>query len=649
MKNRVKLTGLFAAMVMAALAYGAEEAKPAQIEDNPRAEEELIGILQSDADWVAKQEACRELRHIGTQQSVPALAGLLDDEHLSDYARYALMPIPSPEAGAALRDALNTTSGGQKAGIVITLGERADEAAVPQLVELLNDGDTQIAAASAGALGNIATTKAVSALLEASDGASGAMQRAIIDGLLEAGRIQVANGDKPGARKIYAALQGEEWPMHARLGAFYGLAYADPKKASKLILGALGGDDPMFRGLAAKIVGETSGKRDTLKYSAALAGLPDEGKIALLRGLGTRGDKTAHEAVLLAMDSGSEAVQVAAIDALGSVGSKADVVALAPLLVSGSEDVVSATRLALRNLPGDEVDAAIAAAVPQVDPAVRAALLGMLTDRTATQAVPLAVEHLSDENASVRLAALSSLVTLGTPAEASAIIGVINATTDADERAAAAEALNAVAGAYGDEVLPTVLGAIDGAGPEAQPILVRTLGQVGSAQALEAVVAAIGNADPTVSDEAVRVLAAWRDTGAAPHLLALTKSDNAARADQAFRGYVRLAREEGDAAKKAEMLKTAMDMASTQEAKWQVLAAWGTLHTPAALEALKPHLNDPSVQNEAASAIITVATALGKQENGRAAAKDALNAVMSQIKDEAILDRAKRALEGIPA
>jgi HEAT repeat protein len=647
MKGRLKFMGLVAAMLVAAAAF-ADEAS-AQNEDSPRPEEELITILQGDGDWMAKQQACRELRHIGTQQCIPALTPLLTDEHLSHMARYAMEDMPFPEVDAALREALNATSGMQKMGVIISLGARGDEEAVAQLSALLADSDENIAVASAGALGRIASKDAVDALLAASGDASGAKQRAVIEGLLAAGRILVSEKDGKQAVRIYEALQGEELPMHARMGAFYGLSYAEPGKAPKRIITALEGDDPMFRGLAAQLVAETSGKSDTMKYAAAVNELPEEGKVALLRGLGTRGDSAAHAAVVASIASDSTNVKLTAIKALGQVGSDADVGMLAPLLISDNADVSAAARLAMRAIPGDEVDAAIAAAVPEAAPDVRAALLGMLTERTAEQAIPLAIQNLNDGDAEVRLAAMRTLVTLGTPAEAPAVITMLTSTTDADERSTAAEALNAIAGIYGDELLPIVLGAVDGANPEARTVLVRNLGQIGSTSALEAVVAAVDNVDTTVSDEAVRVLAGWRSTEAAPHLLTLAQGENASRADQAFRGYVRLAREEGDAAKKAEMLTTAMGMASTQETKWQVLAAWGTLHTPAAIEALKPHLDNPEVQNEAASAIITVATEMGKEEGGRAAARDALNVVISKIKDEAVLDRAQRALEGIPA
>ncbi|HQE77024.1 MAG TPA: hypothetical protein PLK00_11395, partial [Candidatus Hydrogenedentes bacterium] len=49
----------------------AGEAAEAAAPPAPLTEPELIAVLESDADWAQKQEACRRLRHVGTQASIP--------------------------------------------------------------------------------------------------------------------------------------------------------------------------------------------------------------------------------------------------------------------------------------------------------------------------------------------------------------------------------------------------------------------------------------------------------------------------------------------------------------------------------------------------------------------------------------------------
>ena len=54
---------------------------------------------------------------VATAKAVPTLTTLLGDERISQAARHALEAIPGPEASAALRSVLATTSGLLKAGV----------------------------------------------------------------------------------------------------------------------------------------------------------------------------------------------------------------------------------------------------------------------------------------------------------------------------------------------------------------------------------------------------------------------------------------------------------------------------------------------------------------------------------------------------
>ncbi|MCL4692434.1 MAG: HEAT repeat domain-containing protein [Candidatus Hydrogenedentes bacterium] len=123
-----------------------------------------ITVLQSDAPLVEKMDACRALSRQGTEEAIPVLAGLLLDEQLAHMARYALEPMPYPEAGAALRDALGKTTGLLKVGVISSLATRNDAEAVPALVTLVPDSDEQVAQAAAKALGDIGTPEAATGL-----------------------------------------------------------------------------------------------------------------------------------------------------------------------------------------------------------------------------------------------------------------------------------------------------------------------------------------------------------------------------------------------------------------------------------------------------------------------------------------------------
>lgn len=101
------------------------DADPSQY---PALEKKLLGLLAgTDA---ARDFACRMLALIGSAQSVPALARLLEDPKTSDIARYALENIPGPEVDAALQAALPKLSGAARQGLEGTIAARAAFAAM---------------------------------------------------------------------------------------------------------------------------------------------------------------------------------------------------------------------------------------------------------------------------------------------------------------------------------------------------------------------------------------------------------------------------------------------------------------------------------------------------------------------------------------
>jgi HEAT repeat protein len=138
-------------------------ATPPPSKPNP-VETAALVVLASDAGLKEKARACQELGYFGGPASVPALAALLKDETLSNYARSGLEGIKDPAAGAALRQALPTLNGRLLAGAVNSLGVRREVAAVADLQKLALDGKRGAAPEAVASLGLIANRDAVSTL-----------------------------------------------------------------------------------------------------------------------------------------------------------------------------------------------------------------------------------------------------------------------------------------------------------------------------------------------------------------------------------------------------------------------------------------------------------------------------------------------------
>ena len=110
MNNRLRITSLI--ILIAAIFALAVSGINAHADDGQNAakENDLIEKLRSAPD-AEKAIACKELAVYGSAKAVPELAPLLADERLASWSRIALEVIPGPEAGEALRKAMDSLQG----------------------------------------------------------------------------------------------------------------------------------------------------------------------------------------------------------------------------------------------------------------------------------------------------------------------------------------------------------------------------------------------------------------------------------------------------------------------------------------------------------------------------------------------------------
>lgn len=100
-------------------------------------ESQLIAALTTgNCTPAGRAFLCEMLALVGSAQSVPALASLLRDPKTTDAARTALEAIPGAEVDAALRTALGSLTGEEKAGLIGSIAARGDSAARPVLAAL---------------------------------------------------------------------------------------------------------------------------------------------------------------------------------------------------------------------------------------------------------------------------------------------------------------------------------------------------------------------------------------------------------------------------------------------------------------------------------------------------------------------------------
>lgn len=603
-------------------------------------ESQLIAVLQSSAGVPEKAAACQQLRIYGTAASVPALAALLTQERLGQAARYALEGMASPEADAALREALGKTSGLLKAGIVDSLGWRRDEAALPRLLPLLSDSDDAIVVATAKALGRIGGNESIGALQAAFGRAGGEQKAAVEEALLTCAERQYQAGDASGAKQLYQGFLTEDAPPALRAAAWRGLALTDPAGRPGLVLKALMGDNDTLRVAGLKLVREV---KDEQMVAAALEGwshLSAPAQLAVLDARLALGGDVAPTAIQ-ASQSPHVAVRVRAWEALADLGSVASIPAMTRAAADGEDAERAAARDALARVRGSGVSQALIAGLKDAQPAEQAELLRALGRRGDPSVAGVLLQYAQVGPAMVRLAALDSLALLAVPGTLNPLLELAASAVEESERNAVLKALYALCQASPNKEQTTreVNSVLAQLPTEQKCRLLPVLADLATTDAFKTLYTLAQGTDLDAAKEAVRVLTQWPDATPSAYLLSVasTTVDPSLRA-LALRGGITTAGLRADSSARLKLIGRALTLATDPQEKKLALGQLAQIPSREALDVALAYLEDPALVNEAALAAISVVEPLATDEP--ALANAAAGMVLAKTEVPAIVQRA---------
>ena len=627
-------------------------ARPGAEAERAAVSQALAAKLVPATPQFARVWIIRQLQLIGRAEVVAVLTGLLDDKDalIRESARRALQYNPSTEAAAALRAALDKASDpAWKIATINAVSQRKDAAGIAAIAKLAADKDEAVAAAALDGLGTIGTADAAKAIAAVRATVPAKLKALANDDYLRCGDQLLKDGQKDAAAAIYQAVYVPAEPVAVRLAALRGLVLAKGAAAIPLIGEVLAGKEEAMKAVALSFVQEVPGPEGTAAIVTLMPKVAAADQATIIAVLGRRGDASGKAAVLEAAKNADAGIRTAAYGALGSLGGAAEIGLLAEAAAKGADAESDAARMALVQLRGQDINTAMAAAVAKGDPKARAELLKAVAARKAVEAAPAVLTATGDADGTVRLESIKAMESIGTEQSLPALIAVLVRTQVGDEQQAGEKSLLAIcARAAGkDACLQAVLGALPGAKMPARGSLIKALGKFGGPKALGAVKAALVDTDAAAHEAAVRSLADWPDMDAAPCLLSVAKTD-AKTTNQvlAIRGYLRLAGlPERTVAERVAMSREALAVAKRPDEKKLVLTVLAETNSPEALAMASPMLEDNSLKNEAATAVVKIAKLLGNKIT--ADAKPALEAAKGISKDKRIIADADDALKKI--
>jgi HEAT repeat protein len=418
-----------------------------------------------------------------------------------------------------------------------------------------------------------------------------------------------------------------------------------------MVIDALKSNDPQMQSGAIAIVRDITGPEVTKALAQELPKLSATGQVQLLSALGDRGDATALPAVIEAGKSPEESVRVAALRAVGQLGSVANISLLAERAAATRGAEQKAAREGLYRLRGPEVDAAILKSLPAANPGVKAELIDAIGERNIAGAVETLLKAGKDEDRKVRLESFRVLKIVAKPADMPALVNLLLETKNEPDRGEAEKMVASVAHKIEDKtrqsaavqaVLPNIKDVPDRAS------LLRVLGRIGDASSLPTLRAALSSREAEIQDAAIRALSDWPTSEPVSDLLkAAQTSPNQVHKVLALRGFVRLLGLESDrpAEQTIDLYKKAMDLAGDATEKKRVLSGLASTKSLAALNMAAGYLDDLALHLEAESAAVRIAPAVVAANPQRV--KEVLQKVIQGTKNDTIREQAQQIISQI--
>jgi len=599
----VYLAALVALAAVPALAEGAGEK-----------ELQLIGVLKSDAPAAEKAVACKQLAVFGSKDAVPELAKLLTNEQLASWSRIALEAIPGTEADEALRQAMDAIKGRLLVGTINSLGVRRDAKAVDPLGRRLKDQDADVASAAAVALGHIGNTAAAGLLRPLLASAPAAVRTAVAEGCILCAERFLTEGKTAEAIEIYDEVRKAEVPKQRILEATRGAILARKADGIELLVEQLRSPDKALFQIGLSTARELPGREVADALEAEMASAAPQRAALLLVTSAEREGAVISPAMLQATTSGPKQLRMAAIGVVGKLGDASCLSALLEIAAEADEELAQTAKTALAELPGENVDAEIAARLLKADGKVYPLLIGLVGQRqiNATPALLKAVDH---PDAAVRGAALTALgATVGQDG-LSVLVSQVVEPKHPDDVKAAQQALREACLRMPDrEACAAELAAAMARSPvPTKCTLLEILGGMGGAKALQTVGAAAKSGEPQLQDAGSRLLGAWMSVDAAPVLLDLATANPGNKYQvRALRGYIRIARQlPMPEPERAEMCRNAFEAASQTAERKLVLEILQRYPNTETLKLAVKAIQDPELKGDATGVTLAIAQKLG--------------------------------------
>lgn len=561
-------------------------------------EAKLIDLLSGEATFASKQFACRQLRVIGSEKSLPVLSDLLLDAKTNDIARFALERIPGNSVGETLINSIGSVSKDSQLGIINTLGVGRSQKAVTALSKLMNNFDSDISIAAAYALGKIGNAESAEQLNSYSTKAKGQLKNAILDSYLSCADNLVSQNKYEVANGIYTDLYNKDIPEYLKKAALVGIINTSNNKSNE-IFERISNEPSEMKSVAISKIGELTENNDITKFAKLMLSLSPTNQVQMLSVIEDIADKKSKPFVLNTLKSDIVDIRIGSIKALANIGDETDILTIAKIAAKTSGDEVDYARSTLNLLKGRKVDEGIISNLSDADDDVKVELIRTAGGRNIKSAFDNIINLTKSDNRKIRSEAFTALAEISTDKNIPVLTDLLLNISFESDRKKAERTIVKIIQKSKNKYTTLLLDGLKTNNVENKCSLLHLLGNTNDARALQLLRKEIKNENPKIKLAAIYGLSSWSNAEPLEDLINVVESENnQTTKSAALKGFTNFIEKKKNlsAPEKLALYQKSLKFAKTGNERNIALDGIGHIDSFESLETFKSYLNQDDVK-----------------------------------------------------
>lgn len=608
------------------------------------AESAFINALGKASDVEVKAFFIRQLKLIGKDKTVRAVAGYLNQTELCEPAAFALTSIGTEDARNSLLNALPRAEGSCLTTIIRSLGVLQVTEANAAIIKNINSGNQNLKRVSLAALASIASAdsyepllsaaKAVGFVYEPSNATSAFLSYA--NRLGETGNLTLCT---KACDELINSCQSVA-QLHTKSSALSTYMHFFENDAQAKLLNVFDNNDKPFRHSVLNLVAKSKAASVKAWIKKATKAKPEQ-QAEIIEMLGKKGDLSAESFIKKHFKDKSAVVSEASISAYGKLKGKEAIADLTTLLSKGIQPAYTAKTL--MSLVDNKGLDQLAQTLDKAPEKSKSEIITIIGAKSGKQYFDQIYKYTQSTNAAIQSAAYGAMKNTASAKNYDQLLKLLYATDDKDKIKSIQEGIVNAASEIQDKNAQTapLLAKI-----ELTTNIVRIteiLPSLGGAKALKAMKNLIRSKNAADSDAAFTALLSWKDEEASNTLYELSKKLTGSKLSSAITSYVRQIKSSKlpDDQKLLQYRKI-MPYATDKKDKQLLVGSLAQVKTFLSLVTAASYLDNPDVKEEATSAVMSIALPGGKKGLSGVTVRNALNkALSSLVGNESEYDRAR--------